>query len=779
MRNWMVCVFVVPAVFLVSGCKEETAAPGLDASADRSPADIVPDIADIVDVPGLPDAPDIVDVSGLPDAPDIGGVGDVSDVSDTADVSAISFSVGENINVRESRPLSSGYEFPDEFFAALELMELPLSWLTFSDFKLTFKWDKSRLHWTDIIRHEGHKAPVFGYMVIEDVEKVVGMGDSEQTVRELLVAQHTYNYRDEFLVSRYDKEIVLSDLEYPLVKALWEFYKHPAVEGHPSPPTHPWSAVESDLMAVAEKIPVDVQVALAQAVYGLLAAADMRDEALTGSGKLSMEKWGQHHINFMNGFNNYSSAVEKETYPAVNLEKLSRAGQLATRSVESLRFALTGTGPLEGAALELTGPLGVIEVDLTGKDNSWERPDGFLLVDVGGNDTYLGSVAANTAIYYPVSVVLDVGGNDTYKPPKPVELGQSALVGTRAPMQGTGVFGIGILDDSEGDDSYECATACQGFGVFGVGVLMDHGGNDSYVGYQFSQGSSEFGFGLLFDGGGGDDEYTTLQHSQGYGGPRGMGWLVDDGGNDTYLAIEDPIIFDWAGEGTNFSGSQGFAFGFRLGPYWSGGLGALFDLGGDDSYQCAVMCMGFGYFFGTGLFYDKEGDDSYVNTHKYTMGAATHQSVGLFFDGQGADSYVLVGDDEAIGLGYDHGVACHIDRGGEDDVYTVDNVGDFVIGFARHPSMGVWINEGGDDIYNIPGKGKRCLGRSEVNEGDRDGPGFGVITLGMFMDLGGISDEYNVTDRPDVHNDGEWRQVDPLGQDWVPKLDFGYGFDSE
>jgi len=257
-----------------------------------------------------------------------------------------------------------------------------------------------------------------------------------------------------------------------------------------------------------------------------------------------------------------------------------------------------------------------------------------------------------------------------------------------------------------------------------------------------------------------------------------MGWLVDEGGNDDYLAIADPIIFDWAGEGTNFSGSQGFAFGFRLGPYWSGGLGALLDLAGDDTYQCAVMCLGFGYFFGTGLFYDAAGDDRYTNTHKYTMGSATHQSVGLFIDGQGADVYTLEGDDEAIGLGYDHGVAFHIDRGDEDDVYTVENIGDFVLGFARHPALGVLLNEGGNDAYHVPGNGKRSLGRTEVNPGDRDGPGQGILTVGLFLDLGGAEDLYDVA-REEVVNGGEWRQEEPLGGAWDPKLDFGYGLDSD
>src|SRR5262249_39024708 len=137
----------------------------------------------------------------------------------------------------------------------------------------------------------------------------------------------------------------------------------------------------------------------------------------------------------------------------------------------------------------------------------------------------------------------------------------------------------------------------------------------------------------------------------GFGGTRGLGWLVDDAGNDKYLAVTTPIARDpqnapYDQEGSNFSGAQGFGWGLRAFDgtgraiaYLSGGLGALLDLGGDDTYECAVMCQGWGYFYGAGLLWDRAGSDSYTTWHKYGIGGATHQAIGIFVDGAGADHY--------------------------------------------------------------------------------------------------------------------------------------------
>jgi hypothetical protein len=685
-------------------------------------------------------------------------------------------SVGQDLDEKTTRELASAYELPEEWYAALDSMELELDRLFMPDIGLTADWDMSRLHWTDTIRHEGWKAPKLGTMVIEDVEAVF---EAEETLvaRELLVAQNTYNTRDSFVASRYDRAVTVLPDERVLLDALAEFCAHEAV-GDEVWNGAPWAQQEVQIAAAVQAIPIPSQVALAQAVRGLLTAVELRQQALLGKGLMTMADWAAQHKKIMTGGTPYDKTVLDSAHPGFDFEQMARAGQLAARSVESLRAALDGAEPVPGAAFEVLCPLGRIALDLTPTANTWTHEDAFLIVDGAGDDLYFGRIAANVSIGQPIAAVLDLQGNDTYAPWEGWELARKWLVSTRYPAQGAGLFGIGLLDDAAGDDQYGGYAICQGSAVFGAGVLIDGDGNDSYRGYDFAQGAAEFGFGLLLDRGDGADSYETLQHSQGYGGPRGIGWLVDEAGNDQYLAIAEPIIFDWAGEGTNFSGSQGFAFGFRGGPYWSGGLGGLFDLAGDDSYQCAVMCLGFGYFFGTGLFYDRSGDDAYVNTHKYTLGSATHQSVGLFIEGGGSDSYTLVGDDEAIGLGYDHGVAYHIDRGEGDDVYTVENIGDFTLGFARHPAIGTLINEAGNDTYDIAGTGEVTCGRGWVDAGDRPVQLSSIISLALFLDLAGSEDLYEIP-REEVGNGKSWRQTTPLGDGWAPKLDFAWGEDTE
>lgn len=693
---------------------------------------------------------------------------------------------GTDLDESEARTLSSGYVLPDEFYAALETLGLPVTRLDFPDAGSTYETTDTRLHWTDTLRHEGDTAPTFAYMVAGDVEAALE-APADQVLRELLAAQHTYNVREAFTTVRFDERYVMRDVDGPLLAALRAFYEHDPVTGHPSPPTEPWEAIETDLAGAAAAFPFETQAALALAIRGLVRAAELRDEALLSLGWLSIAQWQVLHEGFVSGGSGYSTYTHEfgsQGHAGFVFESMARAGQLALRSVESLRLALEDAETVSGARIDLVGPLGRIAVTLEDAADTWDGDDWFLLVDLAGDDTYLDGVATNTTIHLPVSVLLDVAGSDVYRSTEEWDIAEARVPGSVACMQGAGIFGVAILDDADGDDDYHAGYVSQGAGIFGVGVLADHGGSDRYRGYVGSQGSADFGYGLLVDLGGTIDTYETLQTSQGYGGPRGMGWLVDDGGDDVYVAIAEPLIVDWAGEGSNWSGSQGFGYGVRDGfftpgdPIFSGGLGAIFDLAGNDDYQCAVMCQGFGYAFGTGLFYDPVGDDDHLVTHKYAMGAATHWAVGVFVDGQGSDTYRNSGDDECIGLGYDASPAFHIDRGDGADVYTIDNVGDFVLGVGRIPGLGVLINEGGDDEYHVPGSGLRSIGRSYTAAGNRDGYLGSVPNVGIFLDLGGTADTYDFLPT-DAGNGLEWIQTDAQGDDWDPAHDFGYGLDTE
>jgi hypothetical protein len=202
----------------------------------------------------------------------------------------------------------------------------------------------------------------------------------------------------------------------------------------------------------------------------------------------------------------------------------------------------------------------------------------------------------------------------------------------------------------------------------------------------------------------------------------------------------------------------------------------LFDLGGNDDFQCAVMCQGFGYAFGTGIFYDAAGEDDHLTTHKYSLGSATHWAVGVYLDMDGADTYRNDDDDECIGEGYDASVAFHLDRGGGDDVYTLDNFGEFTLGVARHPSLGVLINESGNDTYTVPGTGTYAIGRACTTMGDRAGYLAGVPTVGMFFDLGG-DDTYGIAWLGPADG-AEWIQDDAACDGWAAGLNHGYGLDT-
>lgn len=702
---------------------------------------------------------------------------------------------GEDLDTRTPRELSPSYSLPDEFGAALDELSLTPSDLEFPDLGLTFDYDPTRLHWTDLVRHQGDLAPGFGSMVISDVETALSLADPAASARELLVAQGTYGQREGFVASRFDKAITVLAEGQPLLDALKAFYLHAPVIGG-APAATPWEALEPSVAEQVSRFPLAAQIALAQALGGLVVAAELRDSAYTKNGVRTMEQWALDIDAY------WKKRVYVSGYPlardladGVDFEELARAGQIAVRAVESARLALAAEPITEGAKLDLTGPLGRVALSLEAQDDTWSGGDFFLLVDAGGNDTYSGDTAANLDLFHPVTALLDLAGNDRYEPSFAFDIEDGTLPSQKKPgaKQAAGMFGIAVLDDAAGDDSYLCTNFCQGYGLFGVGAHLDRGGNDTYEGYAYSQGAAEFGYGLLLDTGGGKDTYETYQLSQGFGGTRGIGWLVDDGGDDDYLAIEDPIIDNWAGEGTNWSGSQGFGFGTRIfpqgstpGTYLSGGLGGLFDLGGDDHFKCAVMCEGFGYFFGAGLFYDKAGDDDYVVSHKYGMGGATHQSIGLFLDYGGADTHTYLGHGptgggEGVGLGYDLGVAFHIDRGGENDSYDFPVEIGWIMGFARHPALGVLINEGGDDSYHVLGlAGETAFGTSEVFSTDRSSAAgtLSTVSLGMFLDLGGANDTYDLS-HAGLANGAKWLQTTPIGDGWDPTLDHGYGLDSE
>lgn len=143
-----------------------------------------------------------------------------------------------------------------------------------------------------------------------------------------------------------------------------------------------------------------------------------------------------------------------------------------------------------------------------------------MLIDGGGNDSYIADYFAQGAsYYYGAGILLDAAGDDNY------------LAGRYA--QGAGVHSsVGVLIDKEGDDSYHASFGvAQGMGHdYGIGLLEDIRGDDSCRGGQLVQGAATNGGLGLFLGRAGKERYFYGERGGGYAEePDAMGIMITVG----------------------------------------------------------------------------------------------------------------------------------------------------------------------------------------------------------------------------------------------------------
>jgi len=344
---------------------------------------------------------------------------------------------------------------------------------------------------------------------------------------------------------------------------------------------------------------------------------------------------------------------------------------------------------------------------ITGSGDDWHREEGVaFLLDVGGDDLYTGSAGGSTGWDVPVSILVDAAGNDAYESTTAGCQGSGCLgigavldlagddqyIGIRW-AQGTGYLGVGWLHDVAGDDVYRGRTFCQGVGLFGVGLLLDGEGSDRYEGDCHVQACGlAGGIGLLADRGGDDEYYAKGLYPTGYGdegifdawsqgcgmgfrtlASGGLGMLLDAGGSDRM-------------EAGNFSQGGGYYYG--MGVLAAGG-------GEDDLYIGSRYNQGFCAHQAVGVFLELGGNDRYTTRQGVAQGLAWDESVTLFIDEAGDDSYDGGG---FFSLGASaHNSACFfIDRGGDDDYRYPPGVGR-AGGNDYHggTSLSLFIDEGG------------------------------------------------------------------------------------
>lgn len=214
-----------------------------------------------------------------------------------------------------------------------------------------------------------------------------------------------------------------------------------------------------------------------------------------------------------------ASDLREQHGPATGGDRYSeRIGpeSVAWGDVIEVRQTEFGTVVIGGTGTTYYGRGAALIIDLGGNDVYDCRATGTEPLDGGDGIQPIGGALAS----HPVAVVIDLEGDDVY------------LGGHHS--FGAGFMGVGVLVDLAGDDRYVAGSFSLGSGLFGVGVLRDAGGHDTYVGDTCVQGSGAFGIGVLLDEEG-NDSYRAAVFSQAFGFVMGFGLLDDLSGERLIL----------------------------------------------------------------------------------------------------------------------------------------------------------------------------------------------------------------------------------------------------
>ncbi|MEP0765346.1 MAG: hypothetical protein HRF45_02220 [Fimbriimonadia bacterium] len=484
--------------------------------------------------------------------------------------------------------------------------------------------------------------------------------------------------------------------------------------------------------AGAEAVPKEVAKAvtlLATAASAVVKAREVTFDAADGAAKA----WET----LTRGDDESFAAVERSlrSARAVDIRYMTSAATDLTMACEKAAEWLRAA-PKADFRYEVETALGWVCLRGAGSDTYEARPY-FLIMDLAGDDTYLGG-AANTSAQNGISLLFDLEGNDRYLSDQALAgatVAESPLrtKGGSVPTSGGALCGVSVLFDLGGDDLYRSVAMGQGAAHYGVAVLWDTAGNDTYDGYARCQGFAEHGVGVLLDTTG-NDAYSCFNLAQGCGRMRGFGLLADGAGNDRYEAND--TILDFAASQTkdhNTSMAQGCGFGRRAdysdGHSLGGGFGVLCDVSGDDRYSCGVFGQGVGYWKAVGLLADLAGNDVYQGIW-YVQGACAHFAIGILHDYEGDDQYEATMN-MAQGAGHDFSIGLLLDGAGNDR-YRAPNLS---LGAGNANGIGIFVDFAGADEYRSSGT---TLGKANASTGGvRDI----AICLGVFMDLGG-NDSY-------------------------------------
>ena len=353
---------------------------------------------------------------------------------------------------------------------------------------------------------------------------------------------------------------------------------------------------------------------------------------------------------------------------------LFKAGRCFHQAVEQLARSMENEADWPAAILRVNTALGPVFIGTPGPDEYSERS--LLILDPDGDDVYRGAAGvADGPAGQGLAAIVDLKGSDVYR--------AEGLWGA-----GSALWGAAVVMDRAGDDLYEARYAGQGAALCGAAWIEDRGGDDVYRAGGFAQAAAFCGVAVLRDRAG-RDLYDVGLAGQAYAGVLGFALLADGEGNDRYAAGGREPDHE-RNDDRYLSLAQGFSIGMR--PWAGGGVAALADLSGNDTYVADIYGQGVSYWYGVGLLLDGGGNDTY-DLFQYGQGAGIHLSCGLLADRGGSDRYT--GYILCQGAAHDYGVGMLFDRDG-DDTYTADHHSQ---GRALNNALALLVDSAGDDAY--------------------------------------------------------------------------------
>ncbi|MCB1220925.1 MAG: PDZ domain-containing protein [Planctomycetales bacterium] len=368
------------------------------------------------------------------------------------------------------------------------------------------------------------------------------------------------------------------------------------------------------------------------------------------------------------------------------------------------------------------------DIVVNGTGRSWQRKDDAVLrIDLGGDDFYTNAAGSATGISHPVGVLIEFGGNDAYESTTQHCQGSGSMgCGLLIDMsgndqyiglqwaQGCAFLGCGALVDYSGNDIYRGEELCQAAAIFGSGIIFDISGNDRFEAQQKSQAfGGAHGIGLLLDAEGHDYRYAKGKYPTGYGDAgifdswsQGCAQGFRNRASGGIAGIVDLEGEDY-NEAGNFSQGGGYYFGYGffhdvgqqddhyIGSRYNQGfcahqaVGVFLEEGGNDWYQTRQsVSQGLAWDECSTVFIDYLGNDRYEGGGGFSQGASAHNAVCLMWDMNGDDVYDYpAGQARAGGNDYHGGtsLSLFIDAGGGNDSYnSKDGANDKVSGWPAH-----------------------------------------------------------------------------------------------